>query len=117
MGFVEDVVDGPKRLGSTSCPFLPPNVSRGTVPRRFRTCASGLWHRDRLVGAHQHASIGSNASLCADSVVSSAPVHKNHRFRAVLCSWSAETTESAHKLAFDPARAGGCAPTVGIRLR
>ena len=42
VGFVEDVVDGPQRLGPTSCPFLPPNVSRGMVPRCFHTCASGL---------------------------------------------------------------------------
>ena len=39
MGFVEDVVDGPQRLGPTSCPFLPPNVSRGMVPRCFHTFA------------------------------------------------------------------------------
>lgn len=30
MGFAEDVVDGPQRLGPASSPILPPNVSRGT---------------------------------------------------------------------------------------
>ena len=29
MGFAEDVVDGPQRLGPVSSPFLPPNVPRG----------------------------------------------------------------------------------------
>ena len=40
------------------------------MPRRFHTCASGLWHRDRLCGARAPAAAGEKASMCAITAAS-----------------------------------------------